>query len=309
MTLLSGKVIVITGSGRGIGAACADRAAALGAAVVINDIDTDVAEAQAAKIRQTGGSAIAHTADIGDWDGAGGLISACIEQYGRIDGLVNNAGLFAMGRLNELDPATVHKTLNVNVAGTAFCSAHAVGHMLQQGSGSIVNVVSGAQMGLPAMGVYGASKGAVASLTYVWAQELAGTGVRVNAVSPMAATRMVDTTVSYQLAHDLPAFQGGQPAAETNAPAVCFMLSDRSAHLNGQVLRSEGRQIALVGHPMIRLPVIERDTWDEDAIAHAFAAQLDSAVCPVGIVAGEITYIDAGSDFWASKQQNAADAV
>lgn len=308
MTSLSGKAVVITGAGRGIGAACANRAAALGAAIVINDVDADAAESQAEAIRRSGGRAVAHAADITDWDAAGGLIATCVESFGRIDGLVNNAGLFAMGRLDELDPVMLRKTLDVNVVGTAFCAGHAVGPMLRQGSGSIVNIVSGAQMGLPAMGIYGASKGAVASLTYAWAQELAGTGVRVNAVSPMAATRMVETTLNYQRTRGLPTFDGGQPAAETNAPAVCFLLSDLSAHVHGQVLRSEGRQMALVAHPLIRLPVIERDAWSEEAIAEAFASDLDQVLCPVGIVSGSIDYRQAGSGFWASKQQPSGDA-
>lgn len=301
MTLLSGKAVVITGSARGIGAACAARAANLGAAVVINDLDEEVALAKAGEICAAGGRAIAHAADITDWDATEGLIAACVENFGRIDGLVNNAGLFAMGRLDELDPAMLQATFAVNVAGSAYCAHHAARHMMRQGRGSIVNIVSGAQMGLRAMGTYGASKGAMASFTYAWAQELAGTGVRVNAVSPLAATRMVDTTVNYQQAHDLPVFNAGQPAAETNAPAVCFLLSDLAVGINGQTVRSEGRQVAVIAHPMIRLPVVEHDFWDEEKLAAAFAGELKDSLCPSGIVAGQIDYRATGSGFWAAK--------
>ena len=102
--VLQGKAVVITGSGRGIGAATAARAARLGARVVVNDVDGDVAEATAAAIRAAGGEAVAIAADITQWDEAGRLIAGCVEAFGRIDGLVNNAGLFRMGRIDELDP-------------------------------------------------------------------------------------------------------------------------------------------------------------------------------------------------------------
>src|SRR5690606_20027849 len=94
MALLSGKAIVITGSGRGIGEACIKGAARQGSVVVVNDVDAGLAEKVAADIRAAGGTAIACAADITDWDQAGRLIDTCIGEYGRIDGLVNNAGLF-----------------------------------------------------------------------------------------------------------------------------------------------------------------------------------------------------------------------
>lgn len=302
MNLLEGKAIVITGSGRGIGAACAERAAGLGAHVVINDLDADIAEAQAEKIRTSGGTAISHAADICDWDQSEALIEACVDRFGRIDGLVNNAGLFAMGRLEEMDRAELTAMLKVNVSGAAYCASHSVRRMLEQGSGSIVNIVSGAQMGIPAMGSYGASKGAIASFTYAWAAELQGTGVRVNAVSPLAATRMVEATVAYQRAHDLPAFEAGQPPADTNAPAICFLLSDLSSDINGQILRSEGQQIALVAHPVITHPIIEREDWNEVAIAECFADELKHKLSPVGIFEAKVEYIGSGSGFWKNKE-------
>ena len=299
--VLQGKAVVITGSGRGIGAAPAARAARLGARVVVNDVDGDVAEATAAAIRAAGGEAVAIAADITQWDEAGRLIAGCVEAFGRIDGLVNNAGLFRMGRIDELDPEHVTAMFAVNINGAAYCASHAVRRMIPQGSGTIVNLVSGAQMGLPTMGAYGATKGALATFTYAWAAELGAKGIRVNAVSPMADTRMVDTTMAYQQSHHLPVFAREQPAAEDNAPAICFLLSDLSSGLNGQVLRSEGRQIALIAHPVIIDPPLERDRWDEQAIAAAFDETLGRHLSPIGIASARVEPVGGGSAFWKTR--------
>lgn len=299
--MLKDKAIVITGSGRGIGAATAARAAALGARVVVNDIDADVAEQSAETIRQAGGQAVAIAADIASYDDAERLIAGCVAAFGRIDGLVNNAGLFRMARLDEIDARHIEALFSVNVAGAAYCASHAARRMIAQGAGAIVNIVSGAQMGIPTMGGYGATKGALATFTYAWAAELGGHGIRVNAVSPMADTRMVDTTMAYQESHGLPVFPREQPSAASNAPAVCFLLSDAAEGINGQVLRSEGRQITLVSHPMITDPTLERDSWDEAAIAAAFDQTLRARLCPIGIASGQITPTGAGSAFWKDK--------
>jgi NAD(P)-dependent dehydrogenase (short-subunit alcohol dehydrogenase family) len=108
MAILAGKAIVVTGSGRGIGATIAKLAASEGASVVVTDIDRDVAEQVAGEIVQSGGKAVAHAADITDWAGAGGLIQRCVDTYGKIDGLVNNAGLFRMGRVEENHARRAH---------------------------------------------------------------------------------------------------------------------------------------------------------------------------------------------------------
>src|SRR5581483_10372895 len=121
MITLRGKAVVITGSGRGIGAACAKGAARRGASVVVNDIDEDVTHQTVAAIRAEGGTAIAAVHDITDWDQAGQLIAACIDAFGKIDGLVNNAALVEMKRLEEFDPKTARALVNVNIIGSLHC--------------------------------------------------------------------------------------------------------------------------------------------------------------------------------------------
>jgi len=168
-----------------VGEAYARGAAALGAAVVVNDIDLKLATAVASDIRAKGGRAVAHGANISTSEQAEELIAYCVSEFGAIDGLVNNASLLRFGRLEAASEADFRDMIEANLIGTFNCSAHAIRRMYAQKRGSIVNVVSGAQVGMSALGCYGATKGAVASFTYTWAAEAAGSGVRVNAISPM----------------------------------------------------------------------------------------------------------------------------
>ncbi len=283
MVKLEGKAIVITGAGRGIGAAYARAAAALGARVVVNDRDAAAAEEVAAGIRATGAAAVSHPCDVAQWEPARALVERCVQEFGAIDGLVNNAGVFRMERIHEMTEAACRMTLEVNVLGTMFPSAHAIGHMQRAGRGAIVNVTSGAQMGLVAMGAYGASKGAVASLTYAWAADLPAGTIRVNAVSPSGATQMGEHNVGYYR-------DRGQTIApnpntpEDNAPLVCYLLSDAAAGVHGQVVRIHGRKLALVSHPAVLEPVQEHPSaWTSDAIEEAFARVFCAHLQPVGL--------------------------
>lgn len=278
MVTLEGKAVVITGAGRGIGAATARLAAQLGARVVVNDLDRAEAEATVEGIRGSGGEAVAHPADISDWNAAAGMVDACIDNFGRIDGLFNNAGYFGLAKLEEITPQQLRKALEVNVVGTFACAVRAIAAMRGQGGGAILNVTSGAQMGIPAMSVYGASKGAVASATYAWSEELKGSGIRVNALSPMAATRMMAETARY-LGRDM----GVGLPPEVNAPVACYLLSDAAAEVTGQVVRIEGRNLSLTTHPGILLPMLV-DDWDVDRIAEAFRSDLAAKQFPSGTV-------------------------
>jgi hypothetical protein len=147
--------------------------------------------------------------------------------------------------------------------------------MLRQGDGSIVNIPSGAQAGHPTLSSYGATKGAVASFTYGWALELRDRGVRVNAVSPMAATPMTN-------------YASHLPPAEVNSPPVLYLLSDASRAITGQVVRVIGKKLSLMCHPANIAPVLERDAWTLDAVAEAFEQTLAAKLAPVGVATYEI---------------------
>ena len=287
MGYLDGKAIVITGSGGGIGAAYARHAAREGARVVVNDIDAASAHSVVAAIRAEGGTASAHVASVASWAGAAGLIADCVETYGGIDGLVNNAAVFHMALPEEEDEAGLRALIEVNLLGTMFCGIHASRHMLARGRGAIVNVTSGAQAGLGRQGAYGASKGAVASLTYSWAIDMGARGVRVNAVSPMARSRMADQAQQYLAEHGHAPWPAMAATPEDNTPVVVYLLSDRSAAVNGQVVRIDGKRLALMTHPAVLDPPLRRDAWTVQNVADAFEQQLVARQLPLGVVALE----------------------
>jgi NAD(P)-dependent dehydrogenase (short-subunit alcohol dehydrogenase family) len=276
--VLEGKAVIVTGAGQGIGAAIAHHAAELGARVVVNDIDEDLTDAVAAEIREAGGEAVTAPADVAQWSTGEALVAACLGAFGTIDGLVNNAGVFRTGTFLEMREEDVAATVRVNLMGTAACAQAAARAMMERGTGSIVNIVSGAVSGIPGLGAYGASKGAVASLTYAWALELRGTGVRLNAVSPRAETRMAAMTTAYRTAtygSAAASAAGPFPQPAQNAPVVCFLLSDLSAHVHGQVVRTDGELLALMTHPAVLEPKLCHQRWTVEEIARAFADEFE----------------------------------
>ena len=237
MGLLDGKKVVVTGAGRGIGAAIARLAAQEGASVVVNDLDLEPAKEVVADIESAGGQAVAQAADIVDWEGAGSVIDRCVVEFGGIDGLVANAGMFSMSLPAEQRPEDLRRMIEFNSLAVAYPGLHAIRHMEAQGSGSLVNVTSSSVGGLAAMGAYGASKGAVLSLTVGWALDLQPRGVRVNGLSPIAMTRMHELRMDYeQIADDeRPAVRAARHVdPEFNAPPGClpavrpFQPCDRS---------------------------------------------------------------------------------
>lgn len=282
---LAGKAVVITGAGRGLGRAYAVDAAGHGAAVVVNDVDSDAAGAVAAEITDAGGRAVTNTESVADWSGAQRLIASCVERFGTIDGLVNNAGTFAVCAPTEIDEATVASLVQVNLVGAIHAGVHAMTAMLAQGSGSIVNITSGEQCGGKGMAVYGAAKGGVASLTYGWAIDTEGTGVRVNAVSPNAHTRMAATYDAYYGGGGRTQNIGQDPAG--NAPIVSYLLADRSAHLTGQVVRIENGWLTLMTHPARLAPAVGGGPWTVDTVADAVDGPLAGYRQPVGMCSVE----------------------
>lgn len=285
MKSLAGKAVVITGAGNGLGAAYARHAAEAGAAVLLNDLDAEAVEAVAAALRAEGAHAQAMAGNVADWALADRLIDRCLSEFGSFSGYVNNAGILRPALLADVTEDQMQKMLGVNLLGTAAGARAAILRLRDLGrGGSVVNVCSGSQAGDIALGAYAASKGAVASLTYAWAMELRGSGIRLNAVSPLAATAMAADNSGFL------AIQSSQrvekypplPAAAVSAPLISYLLSDASAHLQGQVIRLAGRELALVTHPMLLGPVVVGE-WSEAAIAAAFDGQLRGQLQKLGL--------------------------
>lgn len=209
------------------------------------------------------------------------MIDRCVAEFGAIDGLVNNAGIFRLAHPASQDPDEFRAVIEVNLLGTAYCGLHAIRAMLSQGGGSVVNVTSGAHAGSAAMGAYGASKGGVASLTYCWAADLIGTGVRVNAVSPNAHTRMADAFEAY-LGADAQGQNVHKPPAQ-NAPAVIYLLSAAAAGVHGQVVRIDGDELSMIAHPVVQGTGAQDPSWTVEKVAAAFEAGAVGPISPVGL--------------------------
>ncbi|WP_370944112.1 SDR family NAD(P)-dependent oxidoreductase [Amycolatopsis sp. cg5] len=262
--LLDGKAVVVTGGGRGLGEAFATHIARAGGSVLVNDIDGHLADRTAATIREFGGVAVASGHSVADPAQAREIVELCVKEFGGIDGLVNNAGLNYEALPWEDDVAQARELIEVNVLGVMYTGMAAVKAMMAGGGGSIVNISSGASLGQRKLGVYAASKGAVASLTYSWALDLEDAGIRVNAVCPLAHTRMV-----WKSERSLRACPPDRTPARI-APVVSFLLGPGSEGITGQMIRCNGPQLHVMGQPFLKAPILERESWDTETVQRAF---------------------------------------
>ena len=281
MGLLDQRGVVITGAGRGLGRSYAHAVAREGAGVVVNDIDIDEAERVVAEIEHEGGRAIASGASVADWESSGDLIDTCVREFGRLDGLVNNAVAYSyFGPPWEEHGDTIKTQIEVNVTGALYCAAHALRHMVGQRSGSLINIASRGIMGQSGMTVYSASKGALAAATYAQAMDLMPFNVRVNALCPAGFTR--GHTLAGQNAEYAKSIAG---SPDLVAPGIVYLLSDLSNGVTGQLLVLLGHKLGLMRRPEMLEHVEERDQWTAHEIAEVLEHELRADLQPVGVTA------------------------
>jgi len=254
---LINRVALITGAGRGIGRAMALALAKEGSAVAINDYDTDVAEATAQEIKDTGGQAIAVAGDIASFDTAAGIVQSTIDYYGSLDILINCAGNFIHSMIWEMTEEVWDRVVTTHLKGTFNCMRHACVPMMKQGWGRIINTTSVARLGVAGDCNYVAAKGGIASLTKAAALELGRYGITCNAYDPIAATRM--TIGEEEIARVTELYESGNitkdfyervlhpPLPETVPPLIVYLCTDAAADINGQIFRIRGENIAIYG--------------------------------------------------------------
>jgi NAD(P)-dependent dehydrogenase (short-subunit alcohol dehydrogenase family) len=246
--LLDGKVAIVTGAARGLGRAHALELARHGAKVVVNDVDP--AAETVAEITSAGGAAVASTDDIADWNGAGRMIAAAIETFGRLDVLVCNAGIlrdrmFANASEDEWDAV-----MRVHLKGHFAPARHAAAYWrdaTKRGDAvdaRIINTTSGAGLqGSIGQAAYAAAKGGIAALTLVQAAELARYGVTANAIAPAARTRMTETAFAEMMKKPETGFDAMAP--ENVSPLVAWLASAEARGVTGRVFDVSGGTIAV----------------------------------------------------------------
>ena len=244
MEMTERRVALVTGASKGIGRACALRLGREGMAVVINYRSSDAdAERLAEEIRAVGGEAMLCRADVSDSEAVKAMFREIHKTYGRIDVLVNNAGIVKDEYLMMLSLETIDKCLDLNIKGYMYCAQQASLKMFRKRSGVIINISSvSSQVALAGQTVYSATKGAVNSMTRTMAKELAPYGIRVNAVAPgFVQTEMVDQLPEEKREEYLSTIPMKRFArVEEIAEAVAFLSSDASSYMTGQVLLLDG---------------------------------------------------------------------
>ncbi|MEA2627504.1 MAG: hypothetical protein QOD06_3549 [Candidatus Binatota bacterium] len=286
--LLDGKVAVVTGSGRGIGKAIAVCLAREGAKVVVNDVgcsldgrgpEGDPARETVEEIRANGGEAVASHDSVADFAAAGRIIQTAVDSFGRIDVLVNNAGIVRDRSIVKMTEDDFDAVIAVHLKGAFNCGRHAIPHMRDQSFGRVVNITSSAGLrGNFGQSNYGAAKAGLMGLTFVWAIELARYGITVNAMAPAGMTRMVASMPGMDAAAGRPDLD---PAL--NAPMIAFLASDAAAHVNGQVFGRRGFAFTLFQTPRPIASMYKPGGLTAGDIAEQFDGAFGEHLQPVGI--------------------------
>ena len=245
MSKLAGKVALVTGASKGIGASIAKELAANGAAVAVNYSSSKAeAEKVVAEIKAAGGKAIAVKGSVAEPEAIGPLVATVVKELGPISILVNNAGVYEFQPIETVTPEHFHKQFNINVLGLLL-TTQAVLKSFDPKGGSIINIGSVAADGVGTASVYSGTKGAVDSITAALAQELGARGIRVNSLNPgmvetegVHAAGFIGSDFQKQVEARTPLGRIGQP--RDIATVAAFLASDESGWLSGQAIQAAG---------------------------------------------------------------------
>jgi NAD(P)-dependent dehydrogenase (short-subunit alcohol dehydrogenase family) len=289
---MEGKVAVITGAGRGIGRDVALSMAAQGAKVVVNDIGASVAGEGADatpgqqvvdEIRAAGGEAVASIDSVSEWASAQRIVGAALETFGRIDVVVNNAGILRDRFIFKMSPEEWHAVLSVHLHGSFYVSRAAAEHFKAQGSGAYVHMTStSGLLGNFGQANYGAAKAGIAALSRAIAFDMQRYHVRSNCVAPFAWSRMGGTIKA-----DSPEKQAwldkGKAALQPSkiAPMIVFLASDLAHDVTGQVFAARGNEIFLMSQPRPVRGMQCSDGWTPQSIAERVIPAVRSSFTPL----------------------------
>jgi NAD(P)-dependent dehydrogenase (short-subunit alcohol dehydrogenase family) len=278
MGRLDGRVAIVTGAGRGIGRSVALLLASEGASVVVNDLGvaTDGSGQDAGPARDVvnaigaaGGKAVASGADIADFGAAEKLIGTAVEEFGRLDVLVNAAGILRDRMVFNMTEQEWDDVIRVHLKGTfnttRFAAAHWRSRHDETAQNRIINFTSVSGLhGAPGQPNYAAAKMGIVGLTYSCAHSLAKYGVTVNAISPGAATRMTESIPADR--RRARSASADERSPDNVAPVVAYLASDRSGWITGRIIHSAGYEISLYSDPEPVSRIIGTGPWDADAL-------------------------------------------
>ncbi|GAA1883770.1 SDR family oxidoreductase [Paeniglutamicibacter psychrophenolicus] len=291
---LAGKVAIVTGSGRGLGLSYAQELARQGAAVVVNDVDADVAAEAVASITASGGKAVAVVAPVGSTETAKTLVAAAVENFGGLDILVTNAGVLRDKSILKMTDEDFDMVINVHLRGTFTCVREAYAYFKENNvAGRIITIGSPTgQRGTFGQTNYAAAKAGIVGMVRTWALEMKRAGVTVNTVVPVAATAMTKTVPYFAKAVEadergeaMPDFFRktlGFGTADDVAGLIAFLASDAAGKINGQVIGAGGDRLQLWSHPEAVATEFRDGGWDTASLAESFESLFGDKLQSVG---------------------------
>ncbi|MCG8382638.1 MAG: SDR family oxidoreductase [Gammaproteobacteria bacterium] len=259
--MLEGKVAIVTGSGRGIGRGIALEMAKEGAKVVVNDIggsvsgegsDATPAEEVVAEIRAMGGEAVTNTDSVSSWDSAEKIIQCALDNFGRVDAVVNNAGILRDRIFHKMSEEEFESVLSVHLKGAFFVSRAAIAHFRKQDSGSFVHFTSTSGLiGGRGQVNYGAAKAGIMSLSRNIAMEMdmMNANINSNCIAPFAWSRMIGTIPSNTPEEQARLEKLKEMKPEKIAPVVAYLASDAGRKVSGQIFAIRANEIFLMSQP------------------------------------------------------------